>query len=171
MFALLSSRTAVSLSQSPETRAPFTGNYSLARVSAAAANIHTDSSTTAKILGSSRGHGRPNGRTASPCGSLDYRQRASVGDVGNDEGDTDSVVLGSRDSTASAAPGEGTAEEEPGARAGPAAEGREGAVKREVRGRGGGVQHESEGGNSELYFDPVLNCYYDRVADKYYGLR
>lgn len=62
-------------------------------------------------------------------------------------------------------------EDEPGARAGPAAEGGKGAVKREVRGRGGGVEHDSEEVNSELYFDPVLNCYYDRVADKYYGLR
>lgn len=61
--------------------------------------------------------------------------------------------------------------EEPGARAEPAAEAGDGVVKRGVRDRGGGVEHDPEEGNSELYFDPVLNCYYDRVADKYYGLR
>lgn len=97
-----------------------------------------------------------------------------MGDVGNDDGETDSVVLGSRDSTASAAgtPGGGTVEEEPGVRVGPAAKGEDGVVKREGRGRrGDGVRHDCEGGDSELYFDPVLNCYYDRVADKYYGLR
>lgn len=61
-------------------------------------------------------------------------------------------------------------EEEPSARAGPAAEAREEVVRRDVRDRGSGVEHDPEGVNSELYFDPVLNCYYDRVADKYYGL-
>lgn len=159
------------LSQSPEKRAPFTGNYSPARASAVAENLQADSSTT-KILGSSSssGHGRPNGSTASPFESLDYRQRESIGDASNDDGDTDSVVLGSRASTASVAPGEGAVEEEPGARAGSAAEGEE-RVKRETRDRGGGLQHDSDGGSSQLYFDPVLNCYYDRVADKYYGLR
>lgn len=92
--------------------------------------------------------------------------------MSNDDGDADSVVLGSRASTASVAPGEGTVEEEPGTFAGSTAEGREGVVKRRARDRGGGVEHDSdEEVNSQLYFDPVLNCYYDRVADKYYGLR
>lgn len=91
-------------------------------------------------------------------------------DFSNNDGDTDSVVLRSRASTASAAPGEGTVEGEPGAHAGTAKR-EEGVVKREARDRAGGARHGSEGGNGELYFDPVLNCYYDRVADKYYGLR
>jgi len=104
-----------------------------------------------------------------PPPSPKRHQRGRGFDANNVEDDTDSVVLGSRDSTASAAPGEESAGEGiGGGGAGRPAEG----GKREARDRGGGDRHEDgEGGSSDLYFDPVLNCYYDREADKYYGLR
>lgn len=31
--------------------------------------------------------------------------------------------------------------------------------------------HAAEGVDSELYFDTVLNCYFDKATNKYYGLR
>eukprot|EP00752_Nemacystus_decipiens_P008031 g7177.t1 len=163
---------SVELSQSPEKRAYFTGNDSPgARDSSAAAKNPQNDSSTTRVRASSSSSSRYSIGHGPSFGSLDCRQRASVGCVGNDGGDSDSVVLGSRASTASAAPGEGAAEEEPNGRAGPAAEGGGEVDKREVRDRGGGVERDPEGANSELYFDPVLNCYYDKVADKYYGLR
>eukprot|EP00903_Cladosiphon_okamuranus_P008560 g8214.t1 len=140
---------SVDLSQSPEKREPFIGNYSPAQVSAAAGNFRTVSSTTTTILGDSSasgGQGRPNGGAEPPFGWQDYRQRASVGDISNNDGDADSAVLGSRASTASAAPGERTVEEEPGARARSVAKGGEGVVKRGARDRGSGVGQDSNRG-------------------------
>lgn len=39
-----------------------------------------------------------------------------------------------------------------------------------VDGRRGDRETSANGKDGELFFDPVLNCYYDRAADKYYGL-
>lgn len=39
-----------------------------------------------------------------------------------------------------------------------------------VDGRRGDGKTSANAKDSELFFDPVLNCYYDRAADKYYGL-
>lgn len=39
-----------------------------------------------------------------------------------------------------------------------------------VEGGPGGGEASANAKSGELFFDPVLNCYYDRAADKYYGL-
>lgn len=33
-----------------------------------------------------------------------------------------------------------------------------------------GMRGGKAAGGEELLFDPVLNCYYDKASDKYYGL-
>ncbi|CAM9375207.1 unnamed protein product [Laminaria digitata] len=87
----------------------------------------------------------------------------------DDDTDVDSVVFGSP---------EGGAREdgsrEPVARVSAQSRREVGAASEVGRGRDGGrgtpTPPQAQGGRNDLYFDPVLNCYYDRAADKYYGL-
>lgn len=162
----------LSLSQSPEKRSQFT-IQSAARSSAAAVNTDTNCSMTPKALRSNCDIERPNRGSFSPTGTLNHRQQSNDSRVSNGDDATDSVVLGSRDSTTSAASREGVGAEATCGRARSPVEGMVGVAKTETRDQGGGVRHDrvqKERGNGELYFDPVLNCYYDRAADKYYEL-
>lgn len=145
---------AVPLSQSPDKHDFFAGNCSPNRTSAPAENIEAEvqSSIKANVLGRRTDHGGTDESTASLLAraiETSSRQRASECDGGHDDDDdVDSVVLGSRGSTSSPTPRE-----------------EEGGEKTRSQ-QGGG-----RGKDNELYFDPVLNCYYDRTADKYYELR
>lgn len=117
---------------------------------------------TPKVLRSNCDTGKPNRGSFSPITTLDHRQQSNESHVSNGDEAADSVVLGSRGSTTSAPSKEGVDPEAICGRARSQAEGI-GVAKTETR-------DQKERGNDELYFDPVLNCYYDRVADKYYGL-
>lgn len=146
-----------------------------AKISPVQKHVEADASNTANDSRRMRDHGRRSDKTASSSGSRRNPQQGSVCDYGRDEdGDIDSVVLGSRDSTVSAAFRED------------GAEGTGGHDSLPMKGSKGGAQDSAKSpspegeecapskpkkDDRELYFDPVLDCYYDRVADKYYGLR
>lgn len=99
------------------------------------------------------------------------RRRVSAydNDSGNLDGDIDSVVFGSTG-------GHGEGFRDSGASltgAGRGVEKETGKTFRESVGDGEGPRGEPlqvREGDEELYFDPILNCYYDRATDKYYGL-
>ncbi|CAM9243736.1 unnamed protein product [Ectocarpus fasciculatus] len=144
---------SVDLSQSPDKHDFFAGNRSPDRASAPAENleaeVHSSMKTDINRRRKDRGGPDESCIASSLATSIETssRQRVTERDGDHDD-DVDSVVLGSRGSTSSPAPRE-----------------EEGGEKTRSR-QGGG-----RGKDDELYFDPVLNCYYDRAADKYYELR
>lgn len=138
-------------------------------------HIAADALTKQQSLRRRRDRGEPSGKTVCSSGPQKFPRNTSACDHDrNEDGDVDSVVLGSRDSAASPALKDDAAEgtDEHGSL--PVVQEEEGRQENTKSRRSGAEECaplETKGTDSELYFDPVLNCYYDRVADKYYALR
>ena len=150
-------------SQSPEARAPLSGDRS------SAPTMSPFGGPSAKTAPEAVSGG---GGEAGAVSFVDSPQRQRIGAHGatcsnrNDDADADSVVFGSPEG----ARDDGS--REPVARVPARSRGEVGIASEAARGRGGGrdILPRARGGDNDLYFDPVLNCYYDRAADKYYGL-
>lgn len=161
-------------SRSPETRALFTGDRSPAPMRTAGTGGDGPVKTNALVNRHSTGGSNPVTLIFSP-----RHARTSLYDSSDGGGDVDSVVFGSA--------GGGYGEGSPGSVVPPSAgsgrntarntkaptQGQQGADETAIRQGGGGrdTSLRAGGDDDELYFDPVLNCYYDRAANKYYGLR
>ena len=169
LFAVLRSPSPPPLgafqSQTPEARAPSSGDRSLASI------VTPSGAPSGKIAPQPVSGG---GGETGAVSFVDSPRRQRIGAHGatcgdrDDDADADSVVFGSpngaRDDDGS---------RNPIARVPARSRGEAGAVLEAASGRGGGRDTPSRvrgGGDNDLYFDPVLNCYYDRAADKYYGL-
>lgn len=153
-------------SQSPsQARAPLSGDRSTT-------TPHGDplaNTTPSAISGAGGGTGAVS--IADAPGRHRIGARGATRSNRNDDTDADSVVFGSPKGVRDDDPREQSV-----ARVPARSRGEFGAVSETSRGRergndGGTPPQAQGGGDNDLYFDPVLNCYYDRVADKYYGLR
>lgn len=152
-------------SQSPEARASLPGDRSSAQT------ITPFGGPSAKTAPQAVSGGGGETVAVSFVDSPPPRQRIGAHGAAcsnrNDDADADSVIFGSPKKALD------DGFREPVARVPARSRGEVSAVSEAARGRGGERDTSPQaqgGGANDLYFDPVLNCYYDRAADKYYGL-
>lgn len=137
-------------------------------------SVDDDGDQYAVVLGSAREHGQEEGlllgdgkhRVDSP---VDVVLRAAVNHVGRQKPRPDAAVVAPTAELSANTPiTRNSDNEETRCRGG----GGVGGVAKNVRvgGRREDGETSANSKDGELFFDPVLNCYYDRVSDKYYGL-